>query len=148
MGGLAPIIFHACILQLLICYSNPSKHPCIRLKEKAYLEEEIPMKNDKPPIPWKKMLLNVPLIAAILGQIGHDWGYFVMITCLPKFMADVLGLSIRSNGIMTSLPFIAMFISSICCGILSDWLVRTGKMSLSLERKLFNFIGESLKWFY
>lgn len=100
------------------------------------------MKTERPPIPWKKLLLNKPLAATIVAQIGHDWGYYVMITCLPKFMADVLGVSIRSNGIMTSLPFIAMFISSISCGILTDWLIRTGRMSIDLERKLFNFIGE------
>ncbi|XP_030245781.1 putative inorganic phosphate cotransporter [Drosophila navojoa] len=129
------------ILFVIICYSSPSLHPWIRTKEKIYLEEQIPMKAERPPIPWKKLLFNKPLAATIVAQIGHDWGYYVMITCLPKFMADVLGVTIRSNGIMTSLPFVAMFISSISCGFLTDWLIRTGRMSINLERKLFNFIG-------
>ncbi|XP_030569765.1 putative inorganic phosphate cotransporter isoform X1 [Drosophila novamexicana] len=127
--------------QILLCTSSPSGHPCIKPKEMDYLEELIPKKADKLPIPWKQMMLSKAMLAVIISQIGHDWGYYVMISCLPKYMADVLQFSIRSNGILTAFPFLAMWVSSLLSGFLADWLIRSGKLSINLERKLFTFIG-------
>ncbi|XP_030569770.1 putative inorganic phosphate cotransporter [Drosophila novamexicana] len=129
------------ILFIFLCSSAPKTHPCIKPKEMAYLNEKIPEKTGKLPIPWKQMLLSKALIAVVISQMGHDWGYFVMISCLPKYMADVLQFSIRSNGIVTSFPFLAMWCSTLFCGFLADWLIRTEKMSRNLERKLFTFIA-------
>ncbi|XP_064549131.1 putative inorganic phosphate cotransporter [Drosophila montana] len=137
-GGITILWF---LFFILLCTSSPSGHPCIKPKEMSYLEDLIPKKADKLPIPWKEMMLSKAMLAVIISQIGHDWGYYVMISCLPKYMADVLRFSIRSNGIMTSLPFLAMWISSLLCGFLADWLIRSGKISINLERKLFTLIG-------
>lgn len=83
------------------------------------------------------------MLAVIISQIGHDWGYYVMITCLPKYVANVLQFSIRSNGLVTSLPFVAMFICTNLSGCLADWLIRTEKMKIGSQRKLFTFLGKS-----
>jgi len=88
------------------------------------------------------MLLSKAMLACIISQIGHDWGYYVMITCLPKYIADVLQFSIRSNGFVTALPFLAMWCCTILSGWLADWLIRKGKMSMDAQRKLFTFIGK------
>ncbi|KAL7740445.1 hypothetical protein ACLKA6_013238 [Drosophila palustris] len=141
-GGLTLVWF---IFFVLLCYSTPDQHPCIKPKEMAYLNEQLGQRNKgKLPIPWKDMLLSKAMMAVIVSQIGHDWGYFVMITCLPKYMSDVLQFSIRSNGFVTSLPFIAMWVCTIIAGWLADWLIRTEKMSINLARKLFTFISAAL----
>ncbi|EDW03180.1 GH11095 [Drosophila grimshawi] len=130
------------IIFIFLCSSEPSSHLCIKPKEMAYLDEEIPKKSgNKVPIPWKEIMLSKEMFAVIVSQIGHDWGYFVMISCLPKYMANVLQFSVRSNGIVTALPFIAMFLSTLLFGHVADWIIRSGKLTITVERKLFTIIG-------
>lgn len=60
----------------MICYSDPASHPFISKEERDYLKAEmgqIKRNDDLPPTPWKSILTNVPVIALIVGQIGHDW---------------------------------------------------------------------------
>lgn len=130
------------IIFVFLCTSRPDQHPCIKPKEMAYLNEELGQHvAGKLSIPWKEIMLSKATAAVIISQIGHDWGYFVMITCLPKYIADVLQFSIRSNGFVTALPFLAMWICTIFSGWLADYLIRTGKLSMDVERKLFTFIA-------
>lgn len=45
---------------------------------------------DLGPMPWKAILTSVPVWALIIGEIGHDWGLYTMVTDLPKYMSDVI----------------------------------------------------------
>ncbi|KAH8393069.1 hypothetical protein KR215_004624, partial [Drosophila sulfurigaster] len=138
-GGLS-IVW--CIVFLLLCTSRPDEHPCMKPKELSYLIETMGDRTKgKLPIPWKKLLLSKALVALIISQIGHDWGYYVMITCLPKYISDVIRFSIRSNGFVTALPFLAMFISSNITGFVTDFIIRKGLMSISNIRKLLTFLA-------
>lgn len=44
--------------------------------------------------PWKKLLTSSAVWALIIGEIGHDWGLYTMITDLPKYMSDVMHFKI------------------------------------------------------
>lgn len=111
----------------------------------AYLKENIPQSDvSKAAVPWVDLLFSKVMLAVIISQVGHDWGYYVMITCLPKYVANVLQFSIKSNGLVTSLPFVAMFICTNLSGCLADWLVRTERMKIGTQRKLFTFLGKSI----
>ena len=37
-----------------------------------------------PPTPWRLIFTSVPMIALVCAQIGHDFGFFIMVTDLPK----------------------------------------------------------------
>ncbi|XP_023164009.2 sialin-like isoform X2 [Drosophila hydei] len=129
------------IVFILICASTPDKHLCIRKGEKDYLKKHISMQTESLTIPWHKILFSKALIALAISQIGHDWAFCLIVSYLPKYMADVLQFSILSNGLWTSLPFVALWFSSLICGFLADWLIRTGTMSITVERKVFTFIS-------
>lgn len=94
-----------------------------------------------PPTPWKMILTNAPMLALIAAQIGHDFGFFIMVTDLPKYMSDVLNFDVKTNGLYTSLPYLFMWIVSITTGILGDWLIRTKKITITFSRKLFTTIA-------
>ncbi|KAH8404816.1 hypothetical protein KR222_004526, partial [Zaprionus bogoriensis] len=131
-----------CILFVCLTTSKPDAHPCIQPEEVSYLKTEIGATDiSKASVPWKQMMLSKVMFSVIVSQIGHDWGYFVMITCLPKYMADVLQFSIKSNGFVTSLPFLAMFICTNLSGLLADYIIQNEKLTISHQRKLFTFIG-------
>jgi len=72
---------------IVICYKDPETHPFITEKEKDFLQREMgALSRDKTlaPTPWKAILTNVPMMALVCAQIGHDFGFFIMATDLPK----------------------------------------------------------------
>ncbi|EDW76097.2 uncharacterized protein Dwil_GK15280 [Drosophila willistoni] len=138
-GGASVIWF---IIFIFLCTSSPMTHPCIKPNEMIYLMESIGQTTkDKPPIPWKRILLSTAMFGVLVSEIGHDWGYYVMVTFLPKYMSDVLRFSIKSNGLYTSLPYLAMWLASLASGPLADWLIRTGKLTITSERKILTFLS-------
>jgi MFS transporter, ACS family, solute carrier family 17 (sodium-dependent inorganic phosphate cotransporter), other len=77
----------------------------------------------------------------VIAQIGHSFGYFTVVTDLPKYMADVLKFDIKSNGFYSTLPYIAMWIMSIIFGAISDWMLTKNWLSLTNSRKFFTTIS-------
>ncbi|CAH0564297.1 unnamed protein product [Brassicogethes aeneus] len=130
------------VLWFLLCYSDPESHPFITEEEKKYLSEEIVnISSDKKVIPWKSILTSTPIWALVLAQIGHDWGFFTMVTDLPKYMKDVLHFNVKENGVWSSVPYIFMWIVSMSSGWLCDFLIAKGCMGLTFARKFFTTIA-------
>lgn len=74
-------------------------------------------------------------------MIGHDWGFFIMVSDLPKYMREVLGYPVYEVGIYSSLPYLLMFIVSLCSGYLSDYLIGNNKITIATARIVFTAIG-------
>lgn len=130
-----------------MCFSEPGSHPYIKASERDYLEREMGslVRNDNlPPTPWKAILTNLPMIALVCAQIGHDWGFYIMVTDLPKYMADVMQFSIKANGLYSSLPYLMMWIFSISSGFVGDWLMNRGILSITNTRKFMTGLGKFL----
>lgn len=125
-------------------YNNPDSHPYISEKEKDFLSRELGQlkrRSDLPPPPWKMLLTNPPMLALIAAQVGHNWGLFIIVNDLPKYMNDVLRFSIKKNGLYTALPYACMWIVAICTGFLSDYLIRSKKLGITTSRRLFTSMG-------
>ncbi len=75
-------------------------------------------------------------------QLGHNWGFFIMVTDLPKYMNDVLKFSIKENGFYNALPFLAMWIVAQLTGFVSDFIITKGYMSITNVRKFFTIFGK------
>ncbi|RZC22696.1 MFS 1 domain containing protein, partial [Asbolus verrucosus] len=88
-------------------------------------------------IPWTSIFTSAPLLALVAAQIGHDWGFFTMVTDLPKYMKDVLKFNVAQNGIWSSIPYIFMWLVSMSSGYFCDHFVKRGYISVTTARKLF-----------
>lgn len=119
-------------------------HPFIKPSEKEYLTREmgsIGRNENLPPTPWRAILTSLPMWALISAQIGHDWGFYIMVTDLPKYMADVLQFSIKANGLYSALPYVCMWIVSLSSGFVGDWLITRKIMNITNTRKLMTALG-------
>ncbi|XP_017019656.1 putative inorganic phosphate cotransporter [Drosophila kikkawai] len=133
-GALAILWF---LIFTALCYSSPGTHPFIKAKERDYLQGEIPPKSkDMPGTPWKAIFTSVPMWSLISAQIGHDWGFYIMVSCLPKYMADVMRFSIKNNGLYSSLPYMMMWIISLTSGVVADLMINRNCMSITNTRKI------------
>lgn len=75
------------IIFTMICYKDPESHPFIKESEKDFLRKEmgtLTRNKELPLTPWRAIIVNVPMLALIAAQIGHDFGFFIMATDLPK----------------------------------------------------------------
>ncbi|XP_043524974.1 putative inorganic phosphate cotransporter isoform X1 [Frieseomelitta varia] len=126
------------LIWLVTCYNNPDTHPFISERERKFLHERMDAHTHKKPpsVPWRHILKSVPLWALVAAQVGHDWGFFTLLTDLPKYMSSVLKYSIKSNGFLSSLPYLTMWICSLVTSFLADWMITSGIMSRTNVRKL------------
>ncbi|KAL5279363.1 hypothetical protein ACFFRR_003762 [Megaselia abdita] len=134
-----------CILFCLLCYSDPESHPCIRDSEKEYLRIQMGQtsrKHNLATAPILDMMKNKAVIALIFAQIGHDWGFYVMSTYLPKYMDNVLKFNILKSGFFASLPSLSMWIISLSSGCLADVLINRGVIKVTFARKMFTTMGK------
>jgi len=134
-GGIGVLWF---VVWVLICYNNPYEHPFISEREVKFLHDRMNEHTHKkpPPVAWRHMLLSAPVWALIIAQVGHDWGFFTLVTDLPKYMSSVLKYSIKSNGLVSALPYLIMWFCSIASSWLADWMITKGVMSRTNVRKL------------
>uniref|UniRef100_A0A8D8ZMV9 Inorganic phosphate cotransporter n=1 Tax=Cacopsylla melanoneura TaxID=428564 RepID=A0A8D8ZMV9_9HEMI len=149
LGGWTSVfyVFGACglawfCLWMSLAYNDPSQNPHLSEYERKYLLATMghlkqKTKQDLPPTPWGKIATSGPVIGLIIAQIGHDFGLFTIITDLPKYMADVLHFSITSNGILSALPLMMMWVMAILSGWIVDLLISKKNWSVTFVRKLF-----------
>lgn len=102
---------------------------------------ELSRPTDLPPIPWMDIIKSGPMYALAAAHIGHDWGFFVLNTDLPKYLNDVVNLGIEENGLYSALPYLVMWIVAVSFGKICDIMINKQCISVTNARKLFTFNG-------
>lgn len=91
--------------------------------------------------PWKAILSDMSVWSIVVGKVGHDWLMYTFYTDLPKYLDNVLGFKIKNTGFVASLPYVAMWICTILCGMLADWLTKKKGVRILTVRRVFSSIG-------
>ncbi|XP_034241408.1 sialin-like isoform X2 [Thrips palmi] len=140
--GLLGVIWY--VLWVALCFSTPNQHPFISAKEREYLNEHI-MPASKQAFqvrtPWRGILTSLPVWGLVVIQVGHDWGFFTMLTDLPKYMRSVLRFDIATNGVLSSLPYLTMWVMSLGMSAIADWLLVRNILTLLQVRRVFTSIA-------
>ncbi|XP_022911267.2 putative inorganic phosphate cotransporter isoform X1 [Onthophagus taurus] len=132
------------LLSLVLTFSDPENHPFISDRERLFLKDELShlhQENERKIVPWRSILTSIPLWSLVIVQIGHDWGFFSMVTDLPKYMSDVMKFNVGENGLWSSLPYIVMWIVAVGMGYFSDYCLKKNWFSISFARKFFTTIA-------
>ncbi|XP_045115030.1 sialin-like [Portunus trituberculatus] len=125
---------------LLLMHDTPEEHPRISPEEKKYILEAIKEEQSqaKPTqTPWCTILCSLPLWAITIAHTGCMFGFNLLLTQLPSYMDSILGFSITSTGLLSSLPFLSQFLAGIVSGVVGDWLVSSGHIGVHNSRRLF-----------
>ncbi|XP_041361198.1 sialin-like [Gigantopelta aegis] len=132
---------------MIFIYDCPAQHPRITKEELKYIEDSIgetssPFNSSKrTPIPWRKIFLCKGLWAIVAAHMAADWGCFTMMTCLPQFMKKILKFDLKQDGIISSLPYMVLFLTNTISGPAADYIRGRGLLSTKATRKLMNSIG-------
>lgn len=92
-------------------------------------------------IPWKSIFTSIPFLALIIVHTAQAWGYWVILTYLPTYMNNVLKYDIKSNAVLSSLPYLMTWIMGIVFSVISDHVNNKKLISIEKSRKIFNSIG-------
>lgn len=85
-------------------------------------------------VPWKDICKDMHVWGIVIGQVAHAWMFFTLNTDLPNFLKNVQGFDIKANGVLSAMPFLAMWITSIICGKVADVLIEKGIRVVTVRR--------------
>ncbi|KAJ8731672.1 hypothetical protein PYW07_004836 [Mythimna separata] len=132
------------VIYVFLGSDSPQRSKMIGNEERLYIQTSLGQVGEQKriPTPWKKLATNLPFISLIIVHSGHNWGFWTLMTEMPSYMKQVLGVDIKANGLMSALPYLAMYLLSFPFGFLSDYFIKKNWLSINWCRKLSSCIGE------
>ncbi|CAH0563483.1 unnamed protein product [Brassicogethes aeneus] len=131
------------ILMGLYGANSPAEHKTISTEEKKYIEHNLGHDEHKKAVstPWKKILTSLPVWAVLISHCGQNWGFWTLITEIPSYMGHVMKFDIKSNSLLSALPYFVNWIFSFLCSAVADMLIVRKFCTVGVTRKIFNSIG-------
>ncbi|KAL0035485.1 hypothetical protein WJX77_008313 [Trebouxia sp. C0004] len=120
--------------------SSPAVDNKISKEERDYITSQTVKQREGTKVPWKLILSKRPVWALILSHFCHNWGTFILLTWMPTYYNQVLGLDLMKSGIYSVLPWITMAIAANIGGWVADAMVQKG-VSVTRVRKIMQSIG-------
>lgn len=133
-----------CICFICFVDESPSVSKNITDVERKHIVETIwsnqPDEEDGK-TPLRSIFTSLPFWAILFAHCGHNYGYETLMTELPTYMAMVMNVSLKSNGFLSSLPYLAMWLMAMVFAFIADYLIRKD-VSITITRKIMNSIGQ------
>lgn len=128
---------------------SPRQSKLITPKERNYIESALAVisksEHDataaKLPTPWLKMFTSVPFWMLLITSCAYNWGYWTLMTQIPSYMKNVLGKDIKSNALLSALPYTANLLLGLGFCAIAQVLLSAQVLSTNASRKIFNTIG-------
>ncbi|KAJ1522211.1 hypothetical protein ONE63_002519 [Megalurothrips usitatus] len=128
-----------CVVWWLLAFDSPGQHPRITPSELRYIQSNVSntiVEGKGMRVPWRKILTSLPAWSIGITTFGRIWIHYVFIIPGPMYMKTVLGFSIQANGVLSGVPFLLSYLSSVVFCYVADRLVTRNVMSLTNTRKL------------
>lgn len=130
---------------MIISSDKPSQNRFIGEREREFVEEQTKetmslFKEAEKGAPWSKIMSSLPAISLFLAHSCSNWGTYLFLTSLPTYMKEVLKFDVKSNGLISSVPYLTFWLFIILSGIIADKMQTLGVSKLAV-RKIFNSIG-------
>ncbi|VDN27638.1 unnamed protein product [Gongylonema pulchrum] len=157
LGVMIGLPLSAYLVSYIDCAPSPEKSKSISDDEKRFIVEQLGQISSSPAtlttIPWKQILLSLPVWAIVISNFCRSWTFFLLLGNQLTYMKDVLHVEIHNvtfyfnfllvpmadhGGLISSLPHALMSVVVLASGQLADYLRSTGKMSTQMVRKVFN----------
>lgn len=134
------------VLWIFLVSDTPAKHPAITDTELQYITKSLQGQvadsvDGKVKTPWLAILKSKTVWATIIAAVCVDWGLYTFLALIPTYFKEVLQFDIGSNGALSAIPFIGVYLSMSVCPILADKIISSKKLSITKTRKVFQGVG-------
>jgi ACS family sodium-dependent inorganic phosphate cotransporter len=136
--GLVGIAWFA--LWYWLAATEPSDHPRVSAEELSLIGSG---QSDEAVIqapPIRAMLRSKAVWAIVVSHFCSNWGGYVLLSWLPLYFFEGLGVDFAAVGIVTMIPAIASVLALNTAGWVTDKLI-SGGFDLTFVRKLMQTIG-------
>lgn len=131
---------------LWLCSEDPQTCPSISHNERTMIMSSLgsvsASETRKEKVPYWSIATSLPFYAILFAHMGQNYGYETLMTELPTYMKQVLKFSIKTNGFLSALPYLAMWLCSLCISVVADWLITSNRLTHTWTRKLVNSVGQ------
>jgi len=123
--------------------NSPSTCRRISLEEKEYITSSLA--KERGPLtegstPWAHIWSSPRVWAIVIAHFAQNWSFYTLLTETPSFLNDILHFDIKTNGLLSALPYVFQWTMIITSGIVADFL-RKKYMSTTAVRKLMSIAG-------
>lgn len=127
------------VLWMIFVRSAPANDPSITKAERCYIEQTLKRETKNPikETPWKSILTSPAVWAIFFAQYAEAWGLYSLQTQLSLFLNDVFNYNVERNGVVSSLPYIALGVMLVVAGFIADSVEGKGILSKRNTRRIF-----------
>ncbi len=132
---------------LIINKKGPREHPWITDKERDYIlsgqPDSKPAADEGKGKSWGQLLREKKNWSVILGRFFLDPIWWMFVTFLPLYLADVFHLNIKEVAFSAWVPYVGAALGSIIGGWFSGWLINRGH-TVNFSRKAAIIVGGAI----
>ena len=86
-------------------------------------------------IPWRRYLTALPVWAIFVAHFCNNWALYLLISWLPSYFREALGLSISNASLFAAAPWLATFVTANLTAMAADKAIASG-VSVILVRRV------------
>ncbi len=117
-------------------YFPPAQHPRLGTDERTRIAEVLkPRSAGGPAVSWVGLFRFPQVWGLVFAKFLSDAAWYFYLFWLPKYLYDVRHFDTKQVGYYAWIPYAAAGIGSLCGGLLSSRLIRSGR-SLDFSRKV------------
>ncbi|KAJ8916857.1 hypothetical protein NQ315_005864 [Exocentrus adspersus] len=131
------------LLWAILIADTPQSQKFISEEERDYIQSSLnqgateEVKHEKQhKIPWKSALTSPAFLAILVAHTCSNWGWYMVLMELPLYMKTVLNFKISESAILTSMPFLCMWIFSMILSKVLDTLREKKIINTTAARKI------------
>jgi ACS family sodium-dependent inorganic phosphate cotransporter len=120
--------------------ATPRADPRLGAEELEFIERGMGAADESVSPSISEFLKRMPVWAIIVAHFCNNWSLYVLLSWLPTFVNQGLGVDYAAVGWFTMIPHLASFVFLNVAGAVTDRLIRGG-MDVGKVRKLMQTIG-------
>ncbi|HKE43251.1 MAG TPA: MFS transporter [Steroidobacteraceae bacterium] len=116
-----------------IVRDNPATDPRVSPSELALLRRDKPAAQPRV-FPWRRYLASPAVWAVFVAHFCQNWALYLLISWLPSYFSEQLGLSISNAGLFAAAPWLVAFLVANLSAMLIDRAIAAGARVLVVRR--------------
>jgi len=123
---------------------DPARHPRVSKQETDEIAADLPelAAADAKPTTLMDFARSKPVWAIVVAHFCNNWSLYVLLSWLPTFVNQGLGVDFANSGWVSMFPHLVSFVFLNVAGNVADRMVKSG-MGITRVRKICQTIGFS-----
>jgi ACS family sodium-dependent inorganic phosphate cotransporter len=113
---------------------DPRADPHISPEELRLLQGQCAAAEEQRAIPWRRYLTALPVWAIFVTHFCNNWALYLLISWLPSYFREALGLSISNASLFAAAPWLATFVTANLTAITADKAIASGVPVILVRR--------------